>query len=447
MAAITFGGLASGLDTNSIITAVMNAEKIPYNQLQRKQTNLNSAKDTVSALSSKFSALKAASLALSTADGFSSLKAGSSSTGVVATVTGAGSPAAYSVKVTSVAREQRNHSATFASASDDLNQTGQLAITIGSTTSNVTVEATDSLTDIAAKINGSGARVNASVLYDGTSYRMVVRGLDTGAINAVSFGETGTALGLASPAVPVQTASDAVLLVDGVTIRRPTNQVVGAIPGVTLAITKASETAVDVTIDASPDGLIQKVQAFVTAYNDVVQAGQAAAGYGTLKPANAELAGDQTIRSALDRLSRVTGSQVPGTSGKYRTMGTVGLGADRDGKIVFDQDKFKAALASNESAVRALFVKDTFAGTTGIMSAFMTTTDGLATGTNALLKNRIESLGRMSTRLTDDMDAQQRRLDMYEVQLRARFTKLEETVSKFKSQGDAITAALMGGSR
>lgn len=444
MAAITFGGLASGLDTASIITAVMNAERIPYTQLQKKQTNVNSAKDTVSALSAKFSALKTAAQALSTPDGFSSLKASSSSSSVVATVTGAGSAAAYSIKVTSVAKEQRNHSATFASASADLGQTGQLDLTIGGTTKNIAVEATDSLTDIAAKINGSGARVNASILYDGTSYRMVLRGLDTGAANAVSFGETGTSLGLTSPSSAVQAAADAVVEVDGVTIRRPTNQIVGAIPGVTLAVTKASDTPVDVSVDANPDGLIQKVQAFVTAYNDVVQAGHAAAGYGALKPANAELAGDQTIRSALDKLSRVTGSPIAGTSGKYTSLASIGMGTDRDGKIVLDQDKLKAALSSNESAVRAIFVKDSFSGTTGIMDAFMKTTDSLATGTNALLKTRIESLGKMSSRLTDDMDAQQRRLDLYEAQLRDRFTKLEETVSKYKSQGDAITAALMG---
>lgn len=450
MAPISFGGLASGLDTNAIIDGIMGAERIPLNQLRNRQAKLNSAKETISGIASKLSTLKAAALALSTPEGFSSLKASSSSSSVVATVTGPANPGAFKVTVSSIAREQRNHSATFASATDDLNMTGQLGIAVGTgAPKTVNVEAGDSLTDIAAKINGSGSRVSAAVLFDGTNYRIALRALDTGNSNVVSFTETALTLGLTSPASVVQVASDAVMEVDGITIRRPTNQVAGVIPGVTLALTKESATPVDVNVDANPDDLHSKVQAFVTAYNDVVQSGHAAAGFGALRPANTELAGDQTIRSALDRLTRIIGSPPQGATGKFSSLASVGLGTDRDGKIVFNQDKFKAAMVSDAASVRAIFVSDPSQGTTGVMSGVTATTDSLSGGSSSLLKARIDSLGRMSSRLDDDAAAQERRLALYEQQLRDRFTRLEATISKYKSQGDAITSALfnLGGNR
>ena len=64
---------------------------------------------------------------------------------------------------------------------------GDISLQVGSgVPALVNVLATDSLTDIAAKINQSGQRVGPSVLFDGTTYKLQVRGLDTGAANAVT---------------------------------------------------------------------------------------------------------------------------------------------------------------------------------------------------------------------------------------------------------------------
>jgi len=101
MSVVTFGGLASGLDTNSIVTGLLGVEKIPLTAIQTHQQNVDAAQTTISSLSSKLATLKSAAQVLSTTSQFTSFKASSSDSGVVATVTGAAQPGALDVSVTS----------------------------------------------------------------------------------------------------------------------------------------------------------------------------------------------------------------------------------------------------------------------------------------------------------------------------------------------------------
>lgn len=439
MALLTFGGLASGLDTNAIISSLLQAERIPITQLETRQKELSAAKDAISSLSSKMASIKSAAQALSTSVGFASYKAGSSDASVVATVSGSAAPGAYALSVTKLAKEQRTYSDTQASSTAALGMSGSLSLQVGSgSTVTLTIESTDSLTDIATKIGSSGARVGASVIFDGSQYRLQVRGLDSGAANVVNMTETGFSLGLLNPANTLQPAQDAQFTVDGIPMTRSTNQVSGVIPGITLALTKEGISS-NITVESDPEGLKKKVQAFVTAYNDVVNAGHSMSGYGTSKASVKELSGDSAIRTSLDRLARIISTPVTGTSGKYTTLGSIGLTTDRDGKLKLDETKLSAALTADPTSVAKLFVEDSAIGATGAMKSFMTAIDQLAQNEGSTLKSRLDVLGKLSTRLEDDIAAGDRRMAMYENQLRERFAQLEVIVSKYKTQGTAVS--------
>lgn len=439
MSVLTFGGLASGLDTNAIIDALVSAERIPITRAKNQQTSLNSALTTINGISSKLGTLKSAAQALSTSLGFSSFKATSSDSAVVTSVGGVASPGSFELTVNQLAKEQRTYSNAVGSSTSALNMAGTLDLQVGGgAVQSLSISATDSLTDIASKINGSGLRVGASVLYDGTNYKLQVRGLDTGAANTVQLTETGFSLGLNVPANTVQSASNSQVTIDGNVISRPTNQVVGVIPGVTLALTKVTASPVTIQVEADPDSLKTKIKSFVTAYNDVVSSSQTASGWGTTKPGNSALAADSTLRSVLDKLASSVGNAVPGTSGLYTTLGSVGLSSNRDGKLQLDEAKLTTALTANPSAVTKLFVKDSFLGSTGAMDGVMTLVDQLATNSNSLLKAKSDSLSNQSKRLDDDIAASERRAEIMERQLRERFTALEMLVTQYKSQGNAL---------
>ena len=118
---------------------------------------------------------------------------------------------------------------------------GNLGISVaGGTVKDLAIAATDTLENVAAKINAAGLRVSASVFHDGSEFRLQVNGLDTGEANTVAF--SGTTLGLDVLANKRQTATDAQIKIDEFTVKRSTNQIVGAMPGVTLNLTATTTT-------------------------------------------------------------------------------------------------------------------------------------------------------------------------------------------------------------
>jgi flagellar hook-associated protein 2 len=315
---------------------------------------------------------------------------------------------------------------------------------VGSGTAvDVGVSATDSLADIADNINKSGARVTASVLYDGSQYRLLVRGMDSGASNAVNLSESGTALNLADPANTYQAATDSHIKIDGIDITRSTNVVQGALPGLTLTLTKETSSAAAVSVSNDPSALTTKINALVSAYNDMVTTAHATAGYGTSVASNSVLQSDTAIRTTLDRLSHVLTSAVPGTSGKYTTLSSVGLSSNKDGTIKLDSTKLTQALTADPSGVAKLFNTDASTGANGAMGLLTAAIDSLTTGTNAVLTGRVTALNKQAQKLTDDATALQRRIDLYQQQLQNQFTALETTMGSIKAQNSAF-AGLTG---
>ncbi len=115
MPTISLGGLASGIDTGSLIDGLMGVARLPVDQLDTNKTKIDSAATTISSLSTKLSTLKNAALALSTSVGFSSFSSSSSDAAVVATTTGAANLGSYNVSVTALAKAQKTRTNTFES--------------------------------------------------------------------------------------------------------------------------------------------------------------------------------------------------------------------------------------------------------------------------------------------------------------------------------------------
>jgi flagellar hook-associated protein 2 len=432
--AIRLTGLG-GFDSSGVIDQLVDIARQPLRALDTKMRNLDSAKTTLTAFSSKLTALKTAALALSTPTGFSSMTATSSDAAIVASVSGTAVMASYGVEVKELARVQKSRTAEQASASTALGQSGDVTIQIGGVTKTISLVATDTLTDVATKIAASGARVTASVLSTGTGYRLVVQGLDTGAANAFSITENGPSLGLAQ----YEDARNASVTIDGLLITRPTNQVADAIPGVTLALTKTTTTPATLSVTGDPAGLKTKIEAFVTAYNDVVSSGHAAAGWGSQKATNAVLAGDSAIRRALDRVASLTTGAVTGASTSMRSLISAGISIAKDGRMTLDATKLEAAMKSDPISVQRLFVLDAGLGMTGVMKTIADTIDGLVTSTSGAVKARIDSLGAQQKRLSDSRGTQEKRVEQYETQLRKQYADLDVAMSRYQTMAGALS--------
>jgi flagellar hook-associated protein 2 len=435
---ITFGGIGSGMDTEGIVTALVGVERQGQNALQTKLTANTSSVSNLSSVSSLLSKLKAASDALDTTAEVGSYKATSSNAAIVASSSGLATPGKYSITVDKLAKEQRTYSNTIASVGTALGQAGTLKLGVGSgTTTDVAIVATDTLDDVIGKINASGQRVTASSFYDGTSYRIQLRGQDSGAANALSITETGTTFGFTVPANTVQAAQDAQIKLDGFTIKSATNQVTGAIRGVTLALTAETTDAVTVGVDNDPDGLKTKLNALVDSYNAVVSKVKDLAGNGTIKAKDANLAGDSMLRSITGRISSAL-QTVTSSTATYNSLGSLGLSLDRSGKLSLDATKFSKAMSADSDGVTKLLA-GAGTGGLGVMGAVSTAVDLFTKTGTGILAGRNDAMAATTKRLQGRIDREEIRINRYADQLRKQFTQMDTTVASWNAQSSYLS--------
>lgn len=201
---ITSTGLGSGLDVESIVTKLMEVEKLPVTKIEAKTTTIQAEITAYGTLKSTLSTLQSAAQTLNSASTFTKSTATvGDSTLFTATTDSSAALGSHTIKVTQLAKSQTLQSEGFASASNSLgagsltfdfgtyatNQTsGITSFTQNTNTKSVTVTipaGSDSLSGVAAAINGANAGISASVINDGSQYYLAFSPLDGGSANSL----------------------------------------------------------------------------------------------------------------------------------------------------------------------------------------------------------------------------------------------------------------------
>lgn len=439
---ISFNGLATGLDTSTLISKLVEAESAPIERLTAKQALIDSKSKKLTSLKSKLDDLRNAALALDTRKEALPVGLSSSNTSRVrGTVTGGVSPTRFDLEVVSLAKGARMYSNGVASdTTAGLFGTGQLEITTSAGTSTLAIDGSDTLDSVRRKIDDLDLPVTTNILHDGTGFRLQVVGEGVGAANAVSITETGTTLGFGANIV--SSASDASFVLDGIPMTRGSNSVENAFPGVTLELLSASptgeKTSIEVTND--PAALETAVRKVVDAYNAVNTFLQAESAWTGTKKAADSLSGDSTLRSIQSRLRSTLMAPVAGATGPLTSLGPLGVSLGRDGSLSLDATKLKSALATDPDAVAKVLGSEG----TGAMALLAQQADYFADGTDGVLSQRLTSMKNERRGLDDRIERMQTRLDKYESQLTQQYAKLEQLVSSLQSQGSQLTAAMSG---
>jgi flagellar hook-associated protein 2 len=340
----------------------------------------------------------------------------------------------HDVRVQQLARGQITASRTFASADAGVLGTGSLQINVGTASKTINYSSTDSLASIASKINDAGSGASASVLYDGTSYRLMVAATATGTANAPTFVDGGDSLNLSSAANIKVTARNAIATIDGVDVTRPTNVISDAVNGLTFTLVSPHavadpSAAVAVSLDSS--GLTDKINKLVTGYNAVNSALHVQLDYAGTKKGTNTLFGDSTLRQLQGALASAMSADYGGT-----TLGNIGLTRAKDGSLTLDSTKLSAAIAKDPDAVNKLFVTGGFAAAmTKVTTAYTRAGDGI-------LASKTKSMTDRSNVLQTQADNINRRADALKTQLEAQFTALETAMSTLKSQSAFLSSTL-----
>jgi flagellar hook-associated protein 2 len=440
LSALGFGGM----DTSTLVSNLVAIDSEPLTQAQNTQSQVEAAQSTISSFSTTLSSLKSAADALSTSDAFGSMTATSSDTSIVASTSTGASAGQWTVSVSAIAQEQRTLSAGVASSTTALGTSGALVITMGNGKSaTVNIAKTDTLSDIVGKLNDSKLGLNASIVNDGSQFHILITGLQTGSANTITFDDSklsgASTLGLSNKTSLLQPAQDAKVTIGGgngsggFSVTSASNQITGAIPGVSIAVTKRTTTPETVSITANPSSVEANVQAFVSAYNSVVTNGHTIAGYGTQAASTPLLQNDSAVRSSLDQLGYLVGESVPGTSGAYTTLGSVGITLNQDGTLSLDSSQLSSALAIDPSSVERLFVTDSTSGATGIMSQFGSAIDAMTSSQQGgAIQADIDGFTAQEQELTTQISNLQTQIATYQTQLENSFTQMNNTMVKYK---------------
>lgn len=454
-AGISFGGLASGLDTQAIISALVAVERRPINALETKKSSLGKQKSLFGDLDGLLDKLQAKAKALKTTTDFLKMKVSSDDEDkLTATASGSAAPGSHRVEVKFLATAKVNASAGVASSSADLGSGGEFMLSVGGHDLPISVSDTGSegasIDAIAAAINTEATTLDLDIRAEvvdtgGTGsdrYQLVVRATETGAAGEFTItGVEGHAeftnliSGLATN--QIAPARDSEVLVNGVTVRRSTNTVSGAIAGVTLDLKATTATGSPVTITVATDATetAKKIQEFVDSYNGVIDFFTTQNVLGEDGKAKSPLFGDVTLRSMRSALRTVMGGQVT-TSGNnaYEMLSQLGIKSDTQGKLTFTQSKLEEALADDEQAVAAVFTD----ATNGIAKKLETQITLYTDSVDGLLKSRSDSFDRQVKQTQGRIDQSERRLTIYQKQLEAKDANLESLLSKLQSQGSSV---------
>lgn len=252
---ISFGGIASGLDTDSIIQKLVAAEKSSVSRLTQQQTTLRQKATLYDSFKTQISGLSQAINTLNTPSAFQAVGVGVSDSTVVSVTTTTGAqPGSYAIKVSKLAQAQKISSTAQASTSAALGQAGQFTVN-GKV---VTVDATDSLQSIAAKVNSLNVGVSAGVINGGTGQAFLTfTSTNTGVTNKPALadltGSTLSSLGLLSNTSSVRQA--VTNGAQGLQMSSSTTSYGSLVGASGLGSSTVQINGVDVTIDLSTDSL------------------------------------------------------------------------------------------------------------------------------------------------------------------------------------------------
>ena len=354
-----FGGLASGIDTKAIIEAILSVERRPINRLQTRESELSQEKSALDELRSKLNvflnALKdvssdqtfrARATTLSSDDFFSATAGTAAETGL------------FAVEVLQLAEAHKVAGNGLAAADQPLVSDGTITIQSGSgdvvTVDVSAASGNNTLEAVRDAINSADKGIGASILYDGASYRLVVRADETGTANALTLTD-GTNLGLDAPGNELIAAADSIITVDTITVTNSSNKVSGVIEGVTLDLLQTTTgTAVSLGVEPDVEGVVEAVSSLIAAYNE-------ASGYFTSqldRDNPGPLAGNSFVRRLQTTLQSFVTRGVDGIPfGGIRALSSIGVSFDgRSGELSLDAAALTEVLENQFDEVGNLFL-------------------------------------------------------------------------------------------
>lgn len=442
---ISFGGLASGLDTDSIISALVDVKETQLiTPLETKITNLQTKSTSVASLKAAMANLRSGASTLQSAS-FTGRTANASDTDKVtlSTVDEAAAASDYSMYIDQMAQNDRFYFDGVADTDTTTFGTGTITITSDSVSKTVDIDSTNNtLQGIVDAINETaGMNVTASIVNDGSAtnpYRLLLTSKDKGSTSSITTDIASVLTGLTEDATLNAAAEnigqDASIRVNSLTITSSTNSFTDAVPGVTFTINEL-ETTTAITISVKEDltSATSSLSTFVSYYNSVQDYFAGQFDFDEETGSSGILSSDFGIQSAYQRLKNITlgvFSDLGNTS--YTSLASIGITLNSSNQLELDSDKLSDAISADLSQVKTLFQgTDSKDGLADQLYNFL---DKMVDNTDGLLSEKINIYDETVDDLEDLIEDRQDRIEAYQTSLEEKYAYLETLMSAYDVQ-------------
>ncbi len=392
MASITSTGLGSGLNINNLVEQLVNAERTPKESrfdarealIQTKISSLGNFKGAISTFQTSLSGLKSAS-------SFQKMTVSSSDTTMVtASAEKNADVGNYRLDVKQLAQSHALASSVYTSADAEVG-TGKLTIQLGTTTYDqqndvysgfvanpaktalsLTIDGSNNtLTGLRDAINNANAGVNASIINDGSGYRLVLDSKDTGAANSMQISVTDDGdsdnsdnAGLSAFSFNAtqthlqqnQAAQNANISINGLAVSSASNTITSAVKGLTINLLQAQAgKVVNLNVSRNQDGIKQSVESFIKGFNELKTTIDSLSGYDLTQQKAGVMLGDSMLRGAMSSIRNQLTQYISGLNGSIKSLSDIGISFQRDGSLSFEASKLTTALSSKPNEVAQLF--------------------------------------------------------------------------------------------
>lgn len=383
---ISSPGIGSGLDVNNIVSQLMAVESRPLTTLATKEARQQAQLSAFGSLKGALSTFQNSVATLADPAKFSAVTANIADTSL-ATVSSSSKavPGNYSIEVQSLAQSQKIKSGNFADTTTTVG-TGTLTIQYGTysggtftlnpdkAAESITIAADQSsLAGVRDAINKANGDISASIVNDGSGDRLVISSNDTGLSNALKITVADDDLnntdnaGLSQLAFDVSTggtanltetvaASDAKVIIDGITVNKSSNTISDAIEGVTLNLLKEDTgNPTNLSIARDTASVQAAIQSFISAFNGLDQTITDLSKFDTESQRASVLTGDSTLRAVQSQLRGIFNTPLSTAGGGFSTLSEIGITFQADGKLSLDSSKLSSAINDTTKDVSTLF--------------------------------------------------------------------------------------------
>ncbi|MDD3127620.1 MAG: flagellar filament capping protein FliD [Candidatus Izemoplasmatales bacterium] len=465
MSTLRIGGLASGMDTETIISTMLESRQAEVDRVQAQVDTYTEKYASWSELSTRLGDLRSVTGDLTSYTTWNQKTVTSSNSSYVTATTTSTAAADYEIFIDYLAKAHRIASDAQTSITSELSLSGDFVV--GGET--VTLEAADTLEDVVDKINSAASSMDAEEKVKAyiVGKQLVVERAATGDTDiSITDGATGVlkSLGVLNPDESIkneiQEARDLSVTINGVAYTGSSNTgVTDAVSGVTFNFLKAMTVGSTETISIENDTATIKslLTDFITNYNDTMdyiqtQSTVQISSDSSQVTATGILQGDTLLSSMFIRFRSIASSIE--TNPNYRNQNfnslyKIGIGfAGEDNQLsILDEAKLDDALENNFDDVMELMRSwgEDVGGETkgaGIMRQMDDYIYSLTDPISGSVTLRQQSIEDMISYDENKIYSLNQDMSDYETQLWEHFANMESMISEMNSQINYLMSAL-----